>query len=786
MFVEFVIQNQYFSFPLEDFAQILRIPCEGACVFSDRWSLDKLVYGAHLKGPYQTNLPFLDDIISFIREDREAQVTRIRHQEEVEAPKDMNNKKTHIYYLKHTLEHAAILREIVEQAKSLNPLDSASYSACKITATNKVPFREPVPLEVVAQEPVVTKVYTMRLKVPKTISSNRKPKIAKSMISTEMKPGTSRGSNTLVAASSSSLVNGRLNTTVRNIRTDNGTDFVNQTLRSYYESVDISHETSVARSPQQNGVIKRQNHTIVKAARTMLIYANAPLFLWVKTDEFGGVLKNKARLVTLGFRQEEGINFEESFASVARLEATRIFVANAANKNMTIFQMDVMTNFLNGELKEEVYVYQPEGFVDQDNPSHVYKLKKAMMETDEISERYIAPCFVNGLEACDGEVNLEFDENLISNKFAVKLCLDYEAKKGKIFVKKELIVALKGELYFMKFIINPKEYDFEPGVILARSFLRLANGVVDFDNRVITIYPEPDPFEDDYEKTGKSSDDLDQLLDFNFDSVPKFCEELPPFICKIGKSNHNKKRTMENLNLFYQDIRPSSSAGGHLTQKEMAKRHWQSRSAKNTGSDINTMPYRIYETLGREEMKKIDRGITMINHTQTEAIRKLSNVLCQVEVTTIIIKFLILDIPIDRDAPIVVGRGFFYTIGSILNTLDRLFLTFDGVCHQTFRAARFDVLRIAESDSDDEEEYVIKRNKFGAPIYGPKPAPYLNCINPEDRSSAIQTVTNPFQKISVWKKAVSFLGSLPVPLKQVNWKPDYKGSYTKEEESTGQ
>ncbi|GJS49007.1 hypothetical protein Tco_0599128 [Tanacetum coccineum] len=125
-------------------------------------------------------------------------------------------------------------------------------------------------------------------------------------------------------------------------------------------------------------------------------------------------------------------------------------------------------------------------------------------------------------------------------------------------------------------------------------------------------------------------------------------------------------------------------------------------------------------------------------------------------------------------------------MGSLLNTSKRIFSTFDGVCHQTLRAARFDVLRIAESDTDNEEEYVIKRNKFGAPIYGPRPAPYLNCANPEDRSSAIQAVTNPFRKISVWKKAVSFLGSLPVPLKQVNWKPDYKGSYTKEEEATGQ
>ncbi|GJR52249.1 retrovirus-related pol polyprotein from transposon TNT 1-94 [Tanacetum coccineum] len=98
----------------------------------------------------------------------------------------------------------------------------------------------------------------------------------------------------------------------------------------------------------------------------------------VKTDESGGVLKNKARLVAQGFRQEEGINFEESFAPVARIEAICIFVANVAHKNMTIYQMDVKTDFLNGELKEEVYVSQLEGFVDQDNPSHVYKLKKAL------------------------------------------------------------------------------------------------------------------------------------------------------------------------------------------------------------------------------------------------------------------------------------------------------------------------------------------------------------------------------------------------------------------------
>nr|GFA61028.1 retrovirus-related Pol polyprotein from transposon TNT 1-94 [Tanacetum cinerariifolium] len=71
----------------------------------------------------------------------------------------------------------------------------------------------------------------------------------------------------------------------------------------------------------------------------------------VKLDELGGILKNKARLVARGYRREEGINFEESFALVARLEAIRTFLAYAPHKNMVVYQMDVKTVFLNGNLQ---------------------------------------------------------------------------------------------------------------------------------------------------------------------------------------------------------------------------------------------------------------------------------------------------------------------------------------------------------------------------------------------------------------------------------------------------
>ncbi|GJU77166.1 hypothetical protein Tco_1274236 [Tanacetum coccineum] len=334
------------------------------------------------------------------------------------------------------------------------------------------------------------------------------------------------------------------------------------------------------------------------------------------------------------------------------------------------------------------------------------------MDTEEISDRFVALCFVNGLEAYDGEINIGVEENMISNKYAVKLCLEYEVKRGNKVVKKELIVALRGEIYFVKFIINPEEDDVKPGVIFSRSFLRMTKVITDFRARTVTIYPDVDPFLEETKEEGKSNTDWDHLLDFNIDDIPLLGEEgLLPFVCKMGKSSRNKKRATENLNFFYQDIGTSLSA-------------------EEERPIIETMAYndkykKILDEFWKDKVELDGKIVT----EEEEA----------VGVTTLVAKFLILDIPIDRDSPIVVGHGFFRTIGAIVNTPERLFSTFDGFCRQTFCAARPDFMRNAESDSDDEEEYQIKRNKFGAPIYRPKLAPYLNCNDPDERSLAIQT-----------------------------------------------
>ncbi|GJT66098.1 retrovirus-related pol polyprotein from transposon TNT 1-94 [Tanacetum coccineum] len=330
------------------------------------------------------------------------------------------------------------------------------------------------------------------------------------------------------------------------VRTDNGTEFKNKTLAKFFDEVGISQQFSTARTPQQNGVVERRNRTLVEAARTMLTFANLPLYYllndyddvgklkakgdirvfvgyskesaafritkspttnvktsnneisshegevfhevsesfqeessssslnddvhkassshnvfnerledayfdasttfhdpsnvhtfyqpyphekkwtkdhplhkiigdpkssvrtrgqlansclfacllssiepanvaealkdadWNKKDESSLVIRNKARLVAVGYCQQEGIDYDETFAPVARIEAIRLFLAYAAHKDFTVFQMDVKTAFLNGILKEEVYVGQPPGFVSKQYPDHVYALDKAL------------------------------------------------------------------------------------------------------------------------------------------------------------------------------------------------------------------------------------------------------------------------------------------------------------------------------------------------------------------------------------------------------------------------
>ncbi|GJU41599.1 hypothetical protein Tco_1194556 [Tanacetum coccineum] len=129
------------------------------------------------------------------------------------------------------------------------------------------------------------------------------------------------------------------------------------------------------------------------------------------------------------------------------------------------------------------------------------------------------------------------------------------------------MVNWRGELYFVKFIINPKEDDVEPGIVFGRSFLRLTKGIVDFGNGIITIYPDIITFNDN------SDDELDDLLsNIDISDLPPLdITHIPPFMCSMGKNARNKKQPSKNYKMSYDGEGPSLTVNRPLTREELSR-----------------------------------------------------------------------------------------------------------------------------------------------------------------------------------------------------------------------
>nr|GFA70572.1 putative ribonuclease H-like domain-containing protein [Tanacetum cinerariifolium] len=182
------------------------------------------------------------------------------------VPKLRKNRTAHTDYIRHTQEEAATLREIVESERLLSPLNTSLAYASNIDSNTPVLSSTGVTL-VSSASGSKSQDNTKKNRIRRTQKKAKETKLGDHLRTVK----SSLNKASIVDSTATSSV--RLNVPVRRIRTDNGTEFVNQTLRDYYEEVGISHETSVAPSPQQNGVVERHNRTLIEAARTMLIYA---------------------------------------------------------------------------------------------------------------------------------------------------------------------------------------------------------------------------------------------------------------------------------------------------------------------------------------------------------------------------------------------------------------------------------------------------------------------------------------------------------------------------------
>ncbi|GKC90917.1 retrovirus-related pol polyprotein from transposon TNT 1-94 [Tanacetum coccineum] len=219
----------------------------------------------------------------------------------------LNNRTADSAYIKHTQEEAAVLRDLVEHVNANYPLDQPLEFSYRYTKqiqdllsniSKTCPSINNSGKKLVAVT-IKNKDKRVRFLEPVTSSGNTKTTSSSNLVSnkptlssTGVRPSTSASGLQPTSNTKKDKIQRTPSNTTKNkvevhpkrtlwpTTTDNGTEFVNQTLREYYEKVGISHETFVARSPQQNGVVERRNRTLIEASRTMLIYAKAPLFLW--------------------------------------------------------------------------------------------------------------------------------------------------------------------------------------------------------------------------------------------------------------------------------------------------------------------------------------------------------------------------------------------------------------------------------------------------------------------------------------------------------------------------
>ncbi|GJZ20942.1 copia protein [Tanacetum coccineum] len=171
----------------------------------------------------------------------------------------------------------------------------------------------------------------------------------------------------------------------------------------------------VAMQEELNQFVANDVWELVPQPRNMTIIGTK----WVfrnKLDENGIVSRNKARLVAQGYNQQEGIDYDETYASVARLESIRMLLAYACALYFKLFQMDVKGAFLNGFINEKVYVAQPPRFIDFEKPDHVYKLKKALYGLKQAPKAWRLDELVYGIPS-DGpyQTNLTSIEDIISS-----------------------------------------------------------------------------------------------------------------------------------------------------------------------------------------------------------------------------------------------------------------------------------------------------------------------------------------------------------------------------------
>ncbi|KAJ9544220.1 hypothetical protein OSB04_023927 [Centaurea solstitialis] len=235
---------------------------------------------------------------------------------------------------------------------------------------------------------------------------------------------------------------------------------------------------------------------------------------WVfrnKLDEHGIVIRNKARLVVQGYRQEEGIDYDETFAPVARLEAIRLFLGYAAHMNFQVYQMDVKSAFLNGKLAEEVCVAQPPGFTDPKHPNHVYKLNKVLYGLKQAPRAWYET--LSTFLIAEGFTRGKIDNTLFDHVFLAQIYADdiiFGSMKAKLCKKFESLMQSQYKMSMMgelTYFLGLQDKQSEKGIFISQGkYVRDMLKKFDLTTCSEMKTPMAPPLKLDKDSNGKSVD----------------------------------------------------------------------------------------------------------------------------------------------------------------------------------------------------------------------------------------------------------------------------------------
>ncbi|GJT94208.1 hypothetical protein Tco_1083053 [Tanacetum coccineum] len=276
--------------------------------------------------------------------------------------------------------------------------------------------------------------------------------------------------------------------------------------------------------------------------------------------------------------------------------------------------------------------------------------------------------------------------------------------------------------------------------------------------------------------------------------------DIPTFVCNMVKSSRNKKRPSGNYKMSYSNEVPSSTIKKPLTQEEVSREEIE----KDIYERILILqePRPIIETLKFSDQHKklldsvlldklkLDGEVELEEEATTEEVIRSYKAIKEKNNLGVFVLPIRIEVKLDFHAladtnsninvlPYRIyaklGRDQVKPVTNKITMLDHL------------KAEPMEILRdvLCQSDSNDEEEYNLKRDKNGKPFYGPTRIKYLSCDDPMDRALALQESLNPFKKVCVWKKMIVFLRSLPVPLQNSEWIPSYYNNFSKNGKGDG-